>query len=122
MQGGIDSEVDDSFLQYNCTKMDLLVTVKTSVTTPMAQQLKLLVRGTSGSIMKFQEGRTCPQEEPIAAGKKPLDPMFGAEPVHLRGLFTTYEEFDNIVQRLAPQTKNFVDKYLTTTGRWLGLL
>mgnify|MGYP001658626748 CR=1 FL=1 len=48
--------------------------------------------------------------------------MFGAEPVHLQGLLTTYEEFDNIVQKLAPQTKNFVDKYLTTTGRWLGLL
>jgi hypothetical protein len=47
--------------------------------------------------------------------------MFGAELVHLRSLLTTYEEFDNIVQKLAPQTKIFVDKYLTTTGRWLGL-
>lgn len=68
--------------------MDLLDTVKTSVTTPMAQKLKLLVRGTSGSFMKFQGGRTWFQEEPIAAGKKSLDPMFGAEPVHLGGLLT----------------------------------
>lgn len=54
-QRGIESEVEDSFtiiLQYEGEQKDLLVTVKTSVTTPLAQQLKLLVRGTEGSYIK----------------------------------------------------------------------
>lgn len=64
-QRGIESEVEDSFtiiLQYEGEQKDLLVTVKTSVTTPLAQQLKLLVRGTEGSYIKvshanhFREG------------------------------------------------------------------
>lgn len=55
-QRDIESEVEDSFtiiLQYDTPdQKDLLVTVKTAVTTPMAQQLKLLVRGTKGSFIK----------------------------------------------------------------------
>jgi predicted dehydrogenase len=123
-QRAIDSEVEDSFtiiLQYTGSQKDLLVTVKTSVTTPMAQQLKLLVRGTAGSFMKFQQRSTCPQEEDIGAGKSPLDSMFGVEEEGLHGLLTTYEEFDNTVQRLDPQTKMYVGRYPTITGRWLGL-
>lgn len=54
-QRSIESEVEDSFtivLQYDGAQKDLLVTVKTAVTTPMAQQLKHLVRGTKGSWLK----------------------------------------------------------------------
>ena len=54
-QRGIESEVEDSFtivLEYDGPQKDLLVTVKTSVTTPMQQQLKYLVRGTEGSYLK----------------------------------------------------------------------
>ncbi|KAJ5767005.1 oxidoreductase [Penicillium nucicola] len=123
-QRGIDSEVEDSFtiiLQYTGTQQDLIVTVKTSVTTPMAQQLKLLVRGTKGSFLKFQERSTCPQEEAIAAGKKPLDAMFGAEPEYLNGLLTTIEEFDSTVQSFDSKVNKFVGRYPTVTGRWLGL-
>lgn len=50
-----ESEVEDSFtivLQYDGTQKDLLVTVKTAVVTPMAQQLKQLIRGTKGSFIK----------------------------------------------------------------------
>lgn len=55
VQRDAESEVEDSFtiiLQYNGAQKDLLVTVKTSVITPMAQQLKQLVRGTKGSFIK----------------------------------------------------------------------
>src|SRR5690349_17281820 len=54
-QRGIESEVEDSFtiiLQY--ASRDLLVTVKTSVTTPLAQQVKFIVRGTKGSYVKVR--------------------------------------------------------------------
>lgn len=54
-QRGVESEVEDSFtviLQYDGEQKDLLVTVKTCVTTPMAKQLKHLIRGTEGSWVK----------------------------------------------------------------------
>jgi predicted dehydrogenase len=54
-QRPIESEVEDSFtiiLQYDGAQKDLLVTVKTSVTSPLSQQLKQLVRGTKGSFVK----------------------------------------------------------------------
>lgn len=59
-QRDIESEVEDSFtiiLQYGGSQKDLLVTVKTSVTTPMAKQLKQLVRGTKGSFIKVSKTR-----------------------------------------------------------------
>ncbi|TPX11444.1 uncharacterized protein E0L32_007863 [Thyridium curvatum] len=129
-QRGIESEVEDSFtiiLQYGGAQRDLLVTVKTAVTTPMAQQLKQLVRGTKGSFIKveqkpwFQQRSTCPQEEQIAAGLKPLDPGFGVESDKMRGILTTYDEFDAGVQRYDPETKKYTGAYPTMTGRWMGL-
>lgn len=57
VQRDAESEVEDSFtiiLQYDGAQKDLLVTVKTAVTTPMARQLKQLVRGTKGSFMKVR--------------------------------------------------------------------
>ncbi|KAK6223130.1 oxidoreductase [Colletotrichum tabaci] len=123
-QRGIDSEVEDSFtivLQYDGPQKDLLVTVKTSVTTPMAQQLKHLVRGTKGSWLKFQQRSTCPQEEQIAEGRKPLEPGFGEEPAELYGTLTTYKEFDGKVQRFDEATKKYVGKYPSIVGRWLGV-
>lgn len=87
----------------------------------MAQQLKLLVRGTKGSFIKFQQRHTCPQEEQIAAGAKPLDDGFGAEPEEFRGVLTTCEEFDGRFQTLDGETKKYTGRYPTVTGRWLGL-
>lgn len=49
---GIESETEDSFtliLQYDGP---LLVTVKTTIVTPMVSQPKYLIRGTKGSYMK----------------------------------------------------------------------
>ena len=64
-QRGIESEVEDSFtviLQYGGDQKDLLVTVKTCVVTPMAKQLKQLVRGTEGSWVKVRDTPpTCAQ-------------------------------------------------------------
>lgn len=142
-QRGIKSEVEDSFtiiLQYDGDQSDLLVTVKTAVVTPMAQQLKQLVRGTKGSFIKvssqsdismdlslmltfhqWQQRSTCPQEEQIEKGANPLDPGFGEEPEHLRGVLTTYEEFDKDIQTYDPEIKKYTGKYPTVTGRWMGL-
>lgn len=123
-QRPIDSEVEDSFtiiLQYDGAQKDLIVTVKTAVTSPLSQQLKQLVRGTKGSFIKFQQRSTCPQEEQIAEGKSPLDEGFGVEDEELRGILTTYEEFDGSVQKLDPKTNKYTGRYPTIPGRWMGL-
>ncbi|KAI9170596.1 oxidoreductase [Paramyrothecium foliicola] len=123
-QRGIDSEVEDSFthiLQYGPPKDQLLVTVKTAITSPLAQQLKLLVRGTEGSFVKWQQRSTCPQEEQIEQGKKALDEGFGKEPAAFDGVLTTYKEFDGKLQTFDHETKKYTGQYPTITGRWLGL-
>jgi predicted dehydrogenase len=123
-QRPIDSEVEDSFtiiLQYEDAQKDLLVTVKTAVTSPLSQQLKLLVRGTKGSFIKFQQRSTCTQEEQIEKGMGPLDEGFGIEDEELQGILTTYEEFDGSVQKLDPKTNKYTGRYPTLPGRWLGL-
>ncbi|KAF5239324.1 hypothetical protein FANTH_9983 [Fusarium anthophilum] len=124
VQRDAESEVEDSFtiiLQYDGTQKDLLVTVKTAVTTPMAQQLKQLVRGTKGSFMKFQKHSFCATEDGIAAGLKPLGEGFGVESDELRGILTTYEEFDGKVQKYDPATKKYTGRYPSFAGRWMGL-
>ncbi|GKT93159.1 oxidoreductase domain-containing protein [Colletotrichum tofieldiae] len=115
MAFGLESEVEDSFtiiLQYDGPQKDLLVTIKTSVTTPMAQQLKHLIRGTKGSWIK---------EEQIAEGRKPLEPGFGEEPADVYGTLTTYKEFDGKIQHYDEATKKYVGKYPSIAGHWLGV-
>ncbi|KAF4500049.1 hypothetical protein FAGAP_3760 [Fusarium agapanthi] len=124
VQRDAESEVEDSFtiiLQYDGAQKDLLVTVKTAVTTPMAQQLKQLVRGTKGSFIKFQKHSFCATEDGIAAGLKPLDKGFGVESDELRGILTTYEEFDGKVQKYDPGIKKYTGRYPSFAGRWMGL-
>jgi predicted dehydrogenase len=124
VQRGIESEVEDSFtiiLQYDGAQKGLLVTVKTCVVSPMAQQLKFWIRGTKGSYIKHQQRSSCPQEEDIARGAQPLDPNFAAEPEALRGVLTTYEEFDNTIQTLDKESERYVGKYPTLRGHWMGL-
>ncbi|GKU15253.1 unnamed protein product, partial [Fusarium langsethiae] len=119
-----DSEVEDSFtiiLQYDGAQKDLLVTVKTAVVTPMAKQLKQLVRGTKGSFIKFQQRSTCITEDHIAAGLKPLDEGFGVEYESMQGTLATYEEFDSKVQRWDPETKKYVGSYPSLPSRWITL-
>ncbi|KAM0355117.1 hypothetical protein ACHAPU_000976 [Fusarium lateritium] len=124
VQRDAESEVEDSFtiiLQYDGAQKDLLVTVKTSVVTPMAQQLKQLVRGTKGSFIKFQQRSTCITEDHIAAGLKPLDEKFGIEYENMQGILTTYDEFDGKVQEYDPETKKYTGRYPTLPSRWVGL-
>jgi len=55
LRGVEDSEIDDAFtiiLQYGADQKNLLVTVKTTVVSPMKEQIKFLVRGTEGSYIK----------------------------------------------------------------------
>jgi predicted dehydrogenase len=124
VQRGAVSEVEDSFtiiLQYDGPQKELLVTVKTAVITPMAQQLKYWVRGTKGSYIKWQQRSTCPQEEQIDQGMSASDPKFGTEPDHLRGTLTTYEEFDGSLQKLDKETNKYTGQVPTMAGRWVGL-
>lgn len=123
-QRGIESEVEDSFtivLQYTGAKKGLLVTVKTCVVSPMAQQLKFWIRGTKGSFIKHQQRSTCPQEESIAQGADPLDPDFAYESDSLQGVITTYEEFDSGIQAFDDASQRFVGKYPTVRGVWMQL-
>ncbi|BCS28709.1 uncharacterized protein APUU_70279A [Aspergillus puulaauensis] len=123
-QRGLESEIEDSFtviLQYEGNQKNLLVTVKSAITTPLAKQLKLFVRGSEGSFVKWQQRSTCPQEEQIARGAKPTDPGFGEEPETLRGVLTTYKEFDPSVQSYDTETEKYTGLYPTVTGRWTGL-
>jgi predicted dehydrogenase len=52
---GIESETDDTFtviLQYSGEKKNLLVTVKTTIRSPMIDQLNTFIRGMEGSFIK----------------------------------------------------------------------
>ncbi|KAH6989647.1 oxidoreductase [Ilyonectria sp. MPI-CAGE-AT-0026] len=121
---GDNADIEDAFtiiLQYDGDQQGLLVTVKTSIITPMNQQLKYLVRGSEGSYVKFQQRSTCVQEEQIAKGLLPTDPRFGIEPKEFNGILTTLSEFDAKYQSLDPETNKYSGRYPTTAGRWLGV-
>lgn len=124
VQRGIESEVEDSFtiiLQYGGSRKGLLVTVKTCVVSPMAQQLKFWIRGTRGSYVKYQQSSSCPHEEDIAKGAQPLDADFAAESDALRGILTTYEEFDNNIQAFDEDSQRHNGSYPTVRGHWMQL-
>ncbi|KXJ90055.1 oxidoreductase domain-containing protein [Microdochium bolleyi] len=122
-QRGSDSKNEDSFtivLQYR-PRSELLVTVKTSIVSPLSKQVKFMVRGTKGSYVKYQQRSTCPQEEHAAARKSPLDADFAAEPASLDGTLTTVDEFDGSCQRYDGEIGKYTGAYPTITGRWMGL-
>lgn len=75
----------------------------------------------SADTSQFQQRSTCPQEEQIAEGRKPLEPGFGEEPAELRGILTTYKEFDGTVQKYDEATKKYTGRYPSITGHWLGI-
>jgi len=116
---GVESEIDDTFtiiLQYDGEQKDLLVTIKTTVVSPMEQQLKALVRGTKGSFIKFG---TDAQEAHAIAGMPATDPKFGVEDDMLHGLLSTTEEFDGSCQTHDASGK-YIGRYPTIKGRYLG--
>ncbi|KAL3464502.1 hypothetical protein BJX64DRAFT_254467 [Aspergillus heterothallicus] len=125
-RGPVKSDVEDSFtiiLRYDesTSYPRLLVTVKTSIVSPMAQQLKFWIRGTAGSYIKFQQRSTCPQEEHITQGLHPLDPKFGVENESLCGTLTSYEAFDAKLQSYDEKAERWVGKYPSVRGRWMGV-
>ena len=113
---GIGSEIDDTFtivLQYG-GKRNLLVTIKTTVVScplgPMGSQLKVLIRGTKGSYIKYG---TDAQEADSMAGKSATEPGFGVEDESLHGVLCTIEEFDSADQKQDPVSKKYIGQYPT---------
>jgi len=114
---GIKSKTDDSFtliLQYDGKYSDLICTVKTTVVTPQAQQLKFWMRGYKGSFLKNGDD---PQESQIAKGMHADADGFGQEEPDIWGLLTTNELFDPSVQTKAPDGK-FVGKFPSLKGSY----
>ncbi|KLU86942.1 oxidoreductase [Magnaporthiopsis poae ATCC 64411] len=116
---GVDSDIDDTFtiiLQYAGPRKNLLVTVKTSIITPMKDQLKFFVRGTEGTYLKFG---SCPQEaRAIAAPGKPASGYsdFGVEDPSIWGMLTTKTAFDAASQVLDEASGYHVGRYPSLPG------
>jgi len=119
---GVESEVDDSFtiiLQYDGEQKDLLVTIKTTVVSPMKDQLKAFVRGTGGSFIKYG---TCPQENQTIAGGYGVasEEGFGVEDPSIYGLLTTVKEFDSSYQTYDKASKKYIGKVPSLVGAYTG--
>lgn len=113
---GVESDIEDSFtviLQY--ADRPLLVTVKTTLISPIKDQLKFLVRGTKGSYLKFG---TDAQENQTLGGLKSTDSKFGHEDEHTWGTLSTYEQFEpqTSKQTYDDQTKLWIGKYPSLPG------
>lgn len=39
----------------------------------------------------------------------------------MRGVLTTYDEFDSSIQTFDTETKKYTGRYPTITGRWMGI-
>ncbi|KAH8656282.1 oxidoreductase [Ilyonectria robusta] len=116
---GADSEVEDTFTIVLLYDSPLLVTVKTTITTCMKEQLHYFVRGTEGSYIKVLMNARHIQEAQSIVGMASDDPKFGVEDVSLHGLLTTYAEFDK-TQSYDSEHKKYVGRYPTITGRIRG--
>ncbi|TLD11896.1 hypothetical protein PspLS_11233 [Pyricularia sp. CBS 133598] len=116
---GVDSDVDDTFtivMQYsgNSTNKNLLVTVKTSIITPMRDQLKFFIRGTKGTYLKFGY---CPQEaRAIANPGMPAPDDHGVEDKRAWGDLTTKTQFDHASQSFDEDSKLWIGKYPSLPG------
>ncbi|KAH6619321.1 hypothetical protein B0J18DRAFT_400272 [Chaetomium sp. MPI-SDFR-AT-0129] len=117
---GVDSDVDDTFtiiLQYSGAQKNLLVAVKTAVVTHMQDQLRLFVRGTKGSFLKFGVD---PQEaQAIAApGQPATSAEYGVESERIWGTLTTKSEFDPKIQKYDEESQRYTGKYPSIPGRY----
>ncbi|KAH8837675.1 hypothetical protein MCOR07_007284 [Pyricularia oryzae] len=116
---GVDSDVDDTFtivMQYsgNSTSKNLLVTVKTTIITPMRDQLKFFVRGTKGTYLKFGY---CPQEaRAIANPGRPAPDDHGVEDERAWGDLITKVQFDAASQSFDESTELWTGKYPSLPG------
>ncbi|KAL4948343.1 hypothetical protein BDW69DRAFT_94929 [Aspergillus filifer] len=117
-----ESDAEDSYtiiLQYSGDQKNLLVTIKSCIITPMRRQLKMFVRGTEGSYVKYQTLPTCPQETQIFTGASPTSATFGTEPPDAAGELTTHQLFDANIQMLDEESGLFTGVYPSIRGRWL---
>ncbi|KAK9326925.1 hypothetical protein V1520DRAFT_284366 [Lipomyces starkeyi] len=116
----VESEIEDTFtiiLQYDTA---LLVTIKTTIITPMQDQLKYFIRGTKGSFIKVINYGTDPQEDHAISGMPSTDPQFGIENERIHGLLTTYTEFDHQSQVYDPKSEKYTGRIPTVPGRIRG--
>ncbi|CAK7212550.1 hypothetical protein SCUCBS95973_001502 [Sporothrix curviconia] len=104
---GHGSDTHDSFtLVLEYAGSDLLVYVKTSIVSILADQLRLAVRGTAGSYVKYG---TCPQENrALAAPGVAADDTYGVEDPRLWGTLTTTAPVDAAA---CPQTRDEATGY-----------
>jgi predicted dehydrogenase len=122
---GVDSEIEDSYtiiLQYgNSTQVhkNLVVTVKTSIVSPLKDQLKYILRGMDGSFVKHG---TDPQEQSALAapGKPATDPNYGTEDKRIWGTLSTFKEVDGQTQSLDEESKLYIGKYPSLPGWYRG--
>lgn len=134
---GVDSEIDDTFtiiLQYDGAQKNLLVTIKTTIITPMQDQLKYFFRGTKGSFVKaslvhcaviriltpLQHGEDPQAEQTMGSGMSATDPRYGFEDERTYGLLATTDEFDGKVQKYDERSKLYVGRYPSMQGHYLG--
>lgn len=68
----------------------------------------------------FGKHGTDAQEAHAISGMSSTDSKFGVEPERLHGLLTTYSEFDSQSQVYDPESKKFVGRFPTITGRIRG--
>ncbi|KFX98675.1 hypothetical protein O988_04259 [Pseudogymnoascus sp. VKM F-3808] len=105
---------DDAFTIFFQYPRGMLVTVKATVLSCEARQLRFWVRGDKASYKKFFMDV---QEEQIMAGKSVLDRDFGHEPEAHYGTCTTFNNGDiedEVVPTIAPLTyRTFYDELAT---------
>lgn len=119
---GVPSDIDDTFtiiLQYSGAHNHLVVTIKTATITPLKDQLKYLVRGTTGSYVKFG---TDPQEAKAIAspGQAATAEDYGREDEIIWGTLATTAEFDATNQKFDSGSKLYVGKYPSLPGWYRG--
>jgi len=115
---GVESKTDDTFtiiLQYK--QRNLLVTVKTTVVSPMQQPLKYLIRGYDGSFVKYGEDM---QESQHAGGlTDATDPKFGVESEETYGLLVTKKKVHD-GQTKDEASGRYIGKYPSARGDYVG--
>jgi len=117
---GVGGNLDDTFvmvLQFDGEYKDLILTIRTSVVTPMDRPLKYLVRGYDGSFVKYGDDV---QERQIMGGMTTSDKGFGEEEKATWGLLCTKEKFDGDVQKLDERTGRWQGYYPSLKGDYVG--
>ncbi|CAK7243754.1 MAG: hypothetical protein STHCBS139747_005282 [Sporothrix thermara] len=114
---GAGGDIPDSFtlvLEYDDSKGGLVVYVKTSIVSVLKDQLRLAVRGTEGSYIKYG---TCPQEDrALAAPAQPADATYGVEDPATWGTLTTTKLVDAGCQTRDAASGYYIGRYPALPG------